>query len=450
MARPLVGKPELSRRSDTLEESTKMSEAALAVLALLVFAWAVTSRALARHDVTGPIIFTIAGFVLANPDWGVLTADIETGTVHAIAEVTLALVLFSDAARVNLTELRRDVGLPIRLLAIGLPLTLIIGGVTAAIVFDDFTWGLAGFVGAALAPTDAALSAQVINDQRVPGRLRNALNVESGLNDGIATPVVILMLAVAAAQLGLGEEGETAAMGGSAGDLMIGIGLGLLFGLGGATAVNAATRRNWIVSGGRRIATLAVALGAFAAALAIEGNGFIAAFVAGIAFGSRLDDTIEVEEAVELPELGGQLLALVVWFLFGATLLPIAFDHLDEVIVIVFALLALTVFRMLPVAIAMVGSGLAWKDALFLGWFGPRGLASVVFALLALEELGETSEVVLEAVSVVALTVLLSVILHGVTAGPAARSYRPADTAEDVTTSPRATPRGFLYHVRRP
>jgi hypothetical protein len=260
-----------------------MSEATLAVVALLVFGWAVSSGALARHDITGPISFTVAGFVLANPDWGVLTVDVETGTVHTIAEVTLALVLFSDAARVNLTELRRDIVLSLRLLAIGLPLTLIIGGVTAASAFDDFTWALAGFVGAAMAPTDAALSTQVINDQRVPGNLRGALNVESGLNDGIATPVVTFMLAVAAAQLGLAEEGETATMGGSAGDLVIGIGLGLLFGLGGAIAVNAATRRDWVVGGGRRIATLAVALGAFAAALAIECNGFIAAFVAGIA-----------------------------------------------------------------------------------------------------------------------------------------------------------------------
>ena len=424
-----------------------MSEATLAVVALLVFGWAISSRVLVRHDVTGPIIFTIAGFVLANPGWEILAVDVETGTVHTIAEVTLALVLFSDAARVNLTELRRDVGLPLRLLAIGLPLTLIIGGVAAAIVFANFTWALAGFVGAALAPTDAALSAQVINDRRVPGNLRNALNVESGLNDGIATPVVVFMLAMAAAQLGIAEEGETAAMGGSAGDLVIGIALGLLCGLGGATAVNASTRRNWVVSGGRRIATLAVALGAFAATIAIEGNGFIAAFVAGIVYGSRLDDTIDIEQAVELPELGGQLLALVVWFLFGATLLPIAFDHLNEVTVVVFALLALTVFRILPVAVGMVGSGLAWKDVLFLGWFGPRGLASVVFALLALEELGQTSEVVLEAVSVVAMTVLLSVILHGVTAGPAARSYG-ADAADDVTTGPRATPRGFLHHTR--
>ena len=444
-----------------------MSDVAFAVVALLMFGWAVASRALARHDVTGPIIFTVVGFLLANPDWGVLAVDVETGTVHTIAEVTLALVLFSDAARVNLTELRRDVGLSVRLLAIELPITLVVGGLAAAVVFDDFTWGLAGFVGAALAPTDAALSAQVISDRRVPGRLRTALNVESGLNDGIATPVVSFMLVAYASQADLGGHGEAAANGGSAGDLLLGTGIGLLWGLGGAVAVNVATRRSWVASGGRQIATLALALGAFAAALAIEGNGFIAAFVAGLAFGSVLDDPDEIEAVVELPELGGQLLALVVWFLFGSVLLPIAFHQVDEVTVVVYALLALTVFRMGPVAIALVGSGLSRKDVLFLGWFGPRGLASVVFALLALEELGDTSELVLEAVSVVALTVLLSVVLHGVTAGPAARSYgrsRASDGAtgvadgatgvadgatEDGAPGTRATPRGFVHHARR-
>jgi NhaP-type Na+/H+ or K+/H+ antiporter len=426
-----------------------MSESAAAVVALIVLGWAIISGALARHNVTGPLIFTIAGYLLANPDWGLMTVDVETESVHALAEITLVLVLFSDAARMNVSKLRHDFSLPLRLLGIGLPLTLILGGVTAALIFGDFTWALAGFVGAALAPTDAALSAPIITDEHVPARLRTALNAESGLNDGIATPVVTFMLAVAATQLGVESSGESFSAGSAFGDLGLGIAAGVILGWGGAAAINFASRRDWLVGGGRRIATLAIVLAAYLVALAIGGNGFIAAFAAGISFGTVLDEEVtDVEQAVELPELGGQLLALVVWFLFGATLLPIAFDHLDAS-VIGFALLSLTLTRMLPVALSMIGSGLDRTGVLFLGWFGPRGLASIVFALLAVEELGLETPLVGEAVGVVALTVLFSVVLHGVTAGPAGRHYPQSEQAEEPTTEGPRPPRGFLHHSRK-
>ena len=168
--------------------------------------WAVVSGALARHDITGPFVFAVAGYLLANPDWGPLTVDVDAAAVHIVAEVTLALVLFSDAARVNLAELRRDLSIPVRLLGIGLVLSVVLGSLLAGWILGGFPWALAGFVGAALAPTDAALSVEVINDERIPLRLRRALNVESGLNDGIATPIVVFMLAVAASQLGIVSE----------------------------------------------------------------------------------------------------------------------------------------------------------------------------------------------------------------------------------------------------
>jgi NhaP-type Na+/H+ or K+/H+ antiporter len=199
--------------------------------------------------------------------------------------------------------------------------------------------------------------------------------------------------------------------------------IGLALGYGGAFVMTWAARHTWIVAGGRRLATLGVAISAFAVTLAIDGNGFIAAFVAGIAFGARLDDEVaDIERVGELPELGGELLGLVVWFLFGATLIPVAFEHLDAPIV-AYALASLTIVRMLPVALCMARSGLDRPSVLFVAWFGPRGLASVVFALLAIEELGETSPLANQAVAAVALTVLLSVVLHGITAGPGGRRY---------------------------
>ena len=326
-----------------------MTEATVAVVALLILGWALVSGLWARHDVTGPFVFALAGYVLGNPDWGPLTVDVETASIHVLAEVTLALVLFSDAARVNLAKLRRDVAIPMRLLGIGLPLSVVLGGLLADWLFDGFPWALAGFVGAALAPTDAALSVQVINDERIPGRLRRALNVESGLNDGIATPIVVFMIAVAASQIGIVDESATFEFGAALRELGGGVLLGIAFGLGGAVLLSAAARRTWTTTSGRRLATLAVAIAAFASALSIDANGFIAAFVAGIAFGARVDEeVVDLQSAVELPELGGELLALVVWFVFGATLVPVAFHNLDGSVV-VYAVASLTIVRMLPV-----------------------------------------------------------------------------------------------------
>jgi NhaP-type Na+/H+ or K+/H+ antiporter len=425
------------------EDDGNMSESAALVIALLVLTWAALSGLLGRHSVTGPLVFVVVGYLLANPDWGPVRIDIEVDALHVLAEVTLALVLFSDASRINLAQLRHDLSLPVRLLGIGLPLSIALGGILAAVLFDSFPWALAGFIGAALAPTDAALSVQVINDQRVPMRLRRALNVESGLNDGIATPIVSFMLAVAASQLGLVTDSESAEAGKALSELGLGVVAGLVLGIGGAALINVSARRGWIGHGGRRIATLAIALGAFQAALAIEGNGFIAAFVAGIAFGATLRaDAADPERAGELTELGGELLALVVWFVFGAALLPIAFDHLT-VEVVAYALLSLTLVRILPVALCMIGSGVKSSDVLFVAWFGPRGLASVVFAILAVESL-ETSILLDDAVGVVAMTIAFSVVLHGVTAGLGGSRYTETDEADaPIVEMPRARPTGF-------
>jgi NhaP-type Na+/H+ or K+/H+ antiporter len=415
-----------------------VTEATFAVLALLVLAWAVTADLLARRNITGPLVFAVAGYVLGNPDWGPVSVDVEVPSVHLLAELTLALLLFSDAARVNLSRLEQDIRLPGRLLAVGLPLSVILGSLLAAWFFDDFTWALAVFVGATLAPTDAALSAQVINDRRIPMRLRRTLNVESGLNDGIVTPVVTFALAVAAGQLGVeSHDGVSDHGGGALLELAVGVIVGLAVGAASAKLLTVGSRRRWVTTGARRLATLAAALASFALAVALGGNGFIAAFVAGIVFRAALDEeVVDADNAVEVPELLGDLLALAVWFLFGAALVPIAVHNFDLTL-IAYAVLSLTVVRIVPVALALLGSGLDRSTVLFVGWFGPRGLASVVFALLAIEQLGEIP-VVEQTVSVVALTVLLSVVLHGVTAGPFGRRYVRFEQADE---GPDAGPR---------
>ena len=246
------------------------------------------------------------------------------------------------------------------------------------------------------------------------------------------------MLAVAASQLGLVTESPSAEAGEALRELGLGIVTGAVLGIGGAVLITEAARRGWIGHGGRRIATLAIGLGAFEAALTVGGNGFIAAFVAGISFGATLKpDAADLEHAGELTELGGEILALVVWFVFGAALLPIALDH-AKVEVVAYAILSLTLIRMLPVALCLIGSGLRRADMLFIAWFGPRGLASVVFAILAVKSL-ETSLLLDEAVGVIAMTIAFSVVLHGVTAGIPGRRYAELVRAEPVTGSHRGT-----------
>ena len=346
----------------------------------------------------------------------------------------------------NLRDLRADSALPVRLLGIGLPLSVVAGTVVAGVLFD-VPWGLALFLGATLAPTDAALSVQVINDERIPVRLRRSLNVESGLNDGIVTPVVSVALAVAASQLGDVQESVSIELDSALRDLGVGVVVGTAVGGIGAAVLNRASRGGWIAPGGHRLAALALAAGSFALTLALDGNGFIAAFVAGAAFGALADRTeIDIERTNELPELGGELLGLVVWFLFGATLIPIAIDHFGGA-VLAYALLSLTVVRMVPVALSMIGAGLDRPTTLFLAWFGPRGLASVVFALLAIEDLGGADPSVDLAVSAVALTVAASILLHGLTAGPGGKRYVELEHA-DPAPGPRAR-RSMLTPDRR-
>jgi len=423
-----------------------VNEATLAVLALLVLGWAVISDLLARVNLSGPLVFLVAGYLLGNPDWGPVTVDVDAPSVHLLAEITLALLLFSDAARVNVSKLRQDAFLPARLLGIGLPLSVLIGSLAAAWILNDLSWALAGFVGATLAPTDAALSAQVINDRRVPMRLRRLLNVESGLNDGIVTPIVGFTLVVAASQLGITGHDDSSG-GGAFIELAVGVLVGLAIGLGSAILISFGSRRHWIVSGGRRLATLAAALSSFTLAVALDGNGFIAAFVAGIAFGARLDEEVaDVERTGELPELVGEVLALAVWFLFGAVLVPFAFSLFD-LSILVYALLSLTVVRCVPVALSLIGSGLNRQTVLFVGWFGPRGLASVVFALLAVEELGVEGDVA-PVIAAVAFTVLLSVLLHGVSAGPLAALYSRFEHDHNEPSDPPRSRRSAESEVR--
>ena len=393
-----------------------MSASDLAIVAALVFAWGTLSARLERFDVTAPIVFVVAGLLLTHGLLAPLGFAPSRELVKALAEITLVLVLFSDASRVGLRDLRADSGLCVRLLGIGLPLTIGLGTLLALGLFDGMGIWVALLVGAALAPTDAALGAGVMVNPAVPERIRRLLNVESGLNDGIATPVVLVAIAGAATA----EHAASTGPGVAVAELALGVLVGAVVGGAGGFVVNVARRRGWAEGGFAGSAVLALAICAYACALALHGNGFIAAFVGGLAY--RLGGGRRGERLVPYVEETGALVSLLVWLAFGAIAVVPAFEGLTWQTAL-YAGLSLTVIRMAPVALSLVGAGLGRPVVVFVGWFGPRGLASVVFALLALEDFGKAADA---AVSVIAFTVLLSVVAHGLSADPLAHRYGPS------------------------
>ncbi|GAA4408165.1 hypothetical protein GCM10023168_25130 [Fodinibacter luteus] len=395
-----------------------MDATAIVVITATLFGWSLVSRRLARADLTAPIVFIVVGAALA---WaGLVEGPEESAALTVLVEVTLVWVLFSDAARLPLRELRHDVGRYLRLLGIGLPLTVLLGWALSAWFWPELGLWLALFVGAALAPTDAALGVPVVTNPVVPSRIRQLITVESGLNDGIVTPVVMLAIAGAAAAAGLeGHEGAGSAVV----QLALGVLVGSLVGAAGGWLVRQAGRRGLAAEDFAGVGVLALALLAYAAALAVDANGFVAAFCGGLAFGGRAGRRAP-RQLVFLEQMG-ELVSALVWLAFGAVALPIMLDRVDALMVL-YAVLSLTVVRMLPVALALVGSGLNRRTVLFVGWFGPRGLASLVFGLLALEALGPVAD---EALAVVTVTVLLSVLAHGFSAAPLAARYGAAEAA---------------------
>jgi sodium/hydrogen antiporter len=393
-----------------------MSASDIAIVAALIFAWGTLSARLERFDVTAPITFVVVGVLLTHGPVAPLGFAPSHELVKALAEATLVLVLFSDASRVRLRDLQTDLGLCLRLLGIGLPLTIGLGTLLALALFPNMSIWLALLVGAALAPTDAALGAGMLVNQAVPARIRRLINVESGLNDGIATPFVLV--AVAGAETA--EHAASTGPGRAVAALALGVLIGAFVGGAGGFLVKAARRRGWAEGGFAGSAVLALAVCAYACAVALHDNGFIAAFVGGLAFGAA--GGRRAERLMPFVEETGALVSLLVWLAFGAVAVVPAFESLTWQTV-VYAVLSLTLIRMAPVAVALIGGRLGRTAVAFVGWFGPRGLASVVFALIALEDLGQHAAG--PAVSVITLTVLLSVIAHGATADPLARRYGP-------------------------
>ncbi len=396
----------------------------LVVFGGLIVLYGLVSRRIAGTPLTAPIVFVVGG-ILVGVFGGSLGLGVEaageggrievTDTARHVAEIALVLLLFTDAARIDLASLRSSSSLPLRLLVVGLPLSIGVGGLVALGLFSgQLELWEALLVGAILAPTDAALGAVVVSSPKLPLRLRQALNVEAGLNDGLAVPffTVFAVLAAEAA------EGEPTFLRIAFEKLGYGGLIGIAAGLGGGWLLRAAAQRGWSAPASEQLAVLSLAVVAWWAAEEVGGSGLIAAFVGGMAFGLIAR---EIEgRALGFAEDLGQLLSLLVFFAVGV----VSVDVLDGATweTAVYAVLSLTAIRMLPVALALRGTGLRPWTVAYLGWFGPRGLASLLLALILLVEYPTVPGADAIVITVV-LTVLVSVFAHGATAAPLTERY---------------------------
>jgi sodium/hydrogen antiporter len=391
-------------------------EWALATVALILLGFAAISRRVEGTPITAPIVFTTLGVLVGADALGLVDPAPAGETVKFLAEATLTLVLFADASRIDVRALRGEISVPARLLGIGLPLTLVAGFVAAVVVLGELDWPEALVLAVILAPTDAALGQAVVTLPRLPSRVRQSLNVESGLNDGICVPLFFIALAVAQAEEGAIGEGAAARLVSE----QIGYGIvgGVIGGAAAAAVVVVAGRRGLVDSGWIQVVPLAGAGLAYGVAAPLGGSGFIAAFVGGFVFGAlRQRDEREVGYLIEE---GGAILSALTFVVFGAVLLGPALGDVTWA-VFAYAVLSLTVVRMLPVAVAMLGTGARRPTVGFLGWFGPRGLASIVFAIILLEEGGLPHDDTI--LLTIYTTIGLSVLAHGLSAAPLADRY---------------------------
>ena len=387
----------------------------LLLIAGVTFCFALVSNRFEKSLITPPMIFTSIGVLvfLFLPD---LLSEIDGRSVlEVVAELTLVIVLFTDASRIRLRVLLRQYHFPLRLLGIGLPLTVLLGGLAAKIIVPEFSIWEAALLGAILAPTDAALGQAVVSSEKIPQRIRQSLNVESGLNDGIVLPLVMLFAVLSSPNA---ESADQDWLTYWIKQVTLGPLMGIAVGLGGGYLLKVSRSAGWLNDNFQRLSGVALALLAWAGALQVGGNGFIAAFVAGMCI-SIYSDSIG-EAMRDFGEAEGQLLSLATFLLFGAVLIVPAFKAFT-IGCLIYALLSLTVIRMIPVMLALLGMNLKKPTFWFVGWFGPRGLASLLFALLVVSEFempnGETI------LNFAVATVVLSMAAHGLSAIPGANLY---------------------------
>jgi NhaP-type Na+/H+ or K+/H+ antiporter len=404
----------------TLQPAGEGFLAGLVIITVLFIVYALLSRRLTNSSITGPMMFFAVGVLLAVDLVGrgaaidSFSLELRSGAIQVLLEATLVIVLFTDAVTIDVRRVRKEAFLPSRLLGIGLPLTIALGTALAMVVFPGIGFWTAAVIAVILAPTDAALGQAVVANQDVPGLVRQGLGVESGLNDGIAVPFLTIAVASAASEMQTGAEIATVFIR----EIGLAVVVGLAVGWLGAMALRYASEREWMGREGRQVAVVFLAILSFALADPIDGSGFIAAFVGGMTFGALVRR--DYPAICNFSEGVAHLLTMAAFFVFGALMfVPVLGDITWRTVL--YAVLSLSVIRLIPVFVALFGTKLKWQTKVYVGWFGPRGLASLVFVGTVVVDSRPEDAVAIVAVG--ATTVALSVVLHGVSAWPASVRY---------------------------
>lgn len=387
------------------------------IIALIILSYGYISKLLARFNISGPMAFTGLGLLLSPLGFHLTSIEINAEFVTILVEVALVLVLFADAALLDLKLLRQSWKIPARLLFIGLPITILLSVAVGYYFFPDQAILYLLLLALLLAPTDAALGKAVVSDPIVPQQIRASINVESGLNDGFVFPLVIMVVAMIVS--GLSGANDSGWVWYVVKQIMFGALVGGLVGYLGAKCSIKSVEKNWIEENYQNLIPIALALFAFYLAEVFSGNGFIAAFFAGLYAGNTSKASREHIE--KFAESEGELLVLISFFIFGLAFVPVSLPYVTWPIFI-YAFLSLTVFRVLPVIISLLGSKLDFSSMVFIGWFGPRGIASILYVLIVANQLGGIAG--FESIfAVVTVTVLMSIVAHGFSAQPLANIY---------------------------
>ena len=394
-----------------------MNKEALAAIAIFVLIFGLISRRLERSIVTPPMAYVVFGLLISSSALGLIQeVKVTNELIRVLAEITLAVLLFTDASRIQLKQLRQEYNLPLRLLSIGLPLAIVLGTILAILLFPDLNLWEAAVLSTILAPTDAALGQAIVNSSRIPVSIRQAINIESGLNDGICLPILLLFISLA-------EETEKSGAAYwfkfASQQVIFGAFIGIAVGYLGIKAIAFSLKRDWIANSFEDLAVLGLSILAYTCAEIAGGNGFIAAFVAGLTVGI-IGTKSNLEHMQEFAEAEGQLLTLISFLLFGAVMvIPSVNDATWHTWL--YAVGSLTLVRMISVAIAFSGLKLQPDSTIVVGWFGPRGIASIIYGLLIMEKEGlQGGELIF---TTMVVTVFISIFAHGITAYPGSIWY---------------------------
>ncbi len=383
----------------------------LAILCTFILVYSLFTKRIEKLAISGPILYVLFGFLVGPMVLNLFDIEINDESIKTLAELALALVLFNDASKTNLNVLEHNILIPTRLLLIGLPLTIVMGIFSGWLVFQTFSWIELAILATMLAPTDAALGKQVVTNKNVPSKIREALNVESGLNDGICVPIIFLLIAIITA-----EQFTEVTISFGVSLLVQEIGIGLIVGLVitflGDKLVRTSIKHGWIEKSWQSIFIIALAFSCFAMAQLFGGSGFIACFTGGMLFG-KINKNRKLE-LLKASEGSAEILSLITWVIFGSVVVSAYLEYFT-ISVVIYAILSLTLIRIIPVLLSLTKTAISFKERMFIGWFGPRGLATIVFAIMVLGvDLPNKDTIMTTAIC----TVLFSILAHGFSANP--------------------------------